>query len=145
MTPLQALAELVAAQEQMAAAQHKTRDPYWDWSAGANADDVDPVGTAQSRLSAAWADARAVLAQGEEQPKPEGVAVHLFGDFRPIAWFAEFDDLAEAWCREHAFGRWLTWRSTAPVMIPLTPEEAAECERRGKELAAKLAPKDPTS
>lgn len=139
MTPLQALAELVALKD--------LKDRIDSWGPQSASDAVAFWAAKDDyarRKPLAWAAARAVLAQGEGQPKPEGVAVHLFGDFRPIAWFAEFDDLAEAWCREHAFGQWLTWRSTAPVMIPLTPEESAECERRGKELAAKLTPKDPT-
>jgi len=55
-----------------------------------------------------------------------------------VAWFAELDEHAEEFCRTNWYGRWLTWRSEPPQLIPLTPTEYAEAQRRGKELHAKL-------
>ena len=55
-----------------------------------------------------------------------------------VAWFADFDDAAEAWCTENHFGEWLTWRAAAPTPIPLTEAEAAGIDRKAAELHAKL-------
>lgn len=63
-----------------------------------------------------------------------GVCVLVRGEV--VAWFAEFTEESREWCTENYFGEWLTWRGMAPTPIPLTPEEQADCERRGREIAA---------
>jgi hypothetical protein len=63
-----------------------------------------------------------------------GVAVIVRGVV--VAWFAELDEAAEDWCRENYFGEWLTWRAKQPEIVPLTPEETADIERRAEELRA---------
>ena len=55
-----------------------------------------------------------------------------------VAWFADFDEAAEEWCRENYFGRWVTWEAKPPELIQLTPEEYAEIEREGAELAGRF-------
>ena len=65
-----------------------------------------------------------------------GVCVLVRG--AAVAWFADFDDAAVAWCTENHFGEWLVWRAAAPLLIPLTEQEAAECERKAAELHARL-------
>jgi hypothetical protein len=50
-----------------------------------------------------------------------GTAVLVNGEI--VAWFANFDESAEDWCRDNHFGNWLTWRATPPETIPLTTEE----------------------
>ena len=51
----------------------------------------------------------------------KGTGVIVDGEV--VAWFANFDESAEDWCRDNYFGRWLTWRATPPEIIPLTAEE----------------------
>jgi hypothetical protein len=65
-----------------------------------------------------------------------GVAVLVDGAV--VAWFADFDDAARDWCTENHFGRWLLWGASVPEIIPLTPEELADCDRRADEMMAKL-------
>ena len=77
-----------------------------------------------------------LLAAAQPQPEAQGVAILVDGAV--VAWFAELDEHAGNFCQEAWFGRWLTWRATPPQLIPLTPTEYAEAQRRGKELHAKL-------
>ena len=77
-----------------------------------------------------------LLAAAQPQPEAQGVAILVGGAV--VAWFAELDEHAEEFCRTNWYGRWLTWRSRPPQLIPLTPDEQAKCEAAGKELAAKL-------
>lgn len=65
-------------------------------------------------------------------PKSSGFSVIVRGSV--VAWFAEWNEAAEDWCRDNHFGEWLTWRSTAPEIIPLTPTEYAECQRKTTEI-----------
>lgn len=51
-----------------------------------------------------------------------------------VAWFADFDGVAEGWCTENHFGEWLTWRAAAPIPIPLTEAETTELKRRADAL-----------
>lgn len=75
-------------------------------------------------------DSRADEASGARDAEP-GCAVLVGGSV--VAWFADAD-AAEEWGTKNHFGQWLTWRSTAPVPIPLTAAERADCERRAREL-----------
>jgi len=79
-----------------------------------------------------------------KQPPPagdfgstDGLGVCVIVNGVVVAWFA-YTDIAEEWARENYFGRWLTWRASAPVPIPLTDDEAAECKRRAKEIHDKI-------
>ena len=63
-------------------------------------------------------------------------------DHTAVAWFAELDEYAEAFCRTNWYGRWMPWQAMKPNLIPLTPTEYAEAQRKGKELHAKLRFKD---
>ena len=72
----------------------------------------------------------------QAQPEAQGFAILVDGAV--VAWFAVLDEYAETYCQEAWFGRWLTWRSRPPQLIPLTPDEQTKCEATGKELAAKL-------
>jgi hypothetical protein len=60
-----------------------------------------------------------------------------------VAWFAEFDESAEDWCRENHFGEWLAWRAKRPEIVPLTEAEYDEVMRGGEELASLF--KEPTN
>ena len=55
-----------------------------------------------------------------------------------VAWFADFTEEARDWCTENHYGEWLTWRAAAPVPIPLTATEQADCDKRTAVLLAKL-------
>jgi hypothetical protein len=59
-------------------------------------------------------------------------------DGKVVAWFADFDEAARDWCSFNHFGKWLVWAATTPEIIPLTPEEQADCDRRADEMLAKL-------
>ena len=65
-----------------------------------------------------------------------GVGVYVGGDL--VAWFPEFGEKEREWCTENYFGRWLTWRATAPEHLPLTEKEQAEADRNAAELMEKL-------
>jgi hypothetical protein len=62
-----------------------------------------------------------------------GTAVLVDGDI--VAWFSEFTEEARDWCSENYFGRWLTWRSKPPEIVPLTHEELKQAEAKAAELA----------
>lgn len=61
-----------------------------------------------------------------------GAGVYVNG--RPVAWFATFDQAASDWCTENYFGRWLIYKSTAPMPVPKTKEELEDIQKRAAEL-----------
>ena len=65
-----------------------------------------------------------------------GVCVMVRG--KVVAWFASFDQWAQAWCTENHYGEWLAWRASAPTPTPLMAAEAAEIERKAAQLHARL-------
>jgi hypothetical protein len=65
-----------------------------------------------------------------------GVAVLVDGAI--VAWFESFGEEEEYYCTSRWFGRWLTWKATAPSIIPLTEEEEKELNAKVEELTAKI-------
>ena len=105
---------------------------------------LEVVGPKGGPLSRAYA--RAVL---KAQPQPDGrvplsaeLGTAILVDHTAVAWFAELTESAEAFCRTNWYGRWMPWQAMKPNLIPLTPTEYAEAQRKGKELHAKLRFKD---
>lgn len=75
-----------------------------------------------------------------EQTTPAGAAEELPGvgirvGGALVAWFAESEaEAAEAWAREHHFGKWLAHPCTMPNRPPFTPEQIAAAEQEGERL-----------
>lgn len=82
-------------------------------------------------------DAARVLASS---PGAESTGCGVLVGGALVAWFADPEE-AEEWGRDHYFGQWLTWRTKPPEIIPLTPEEYAECQRVAAEMSDWFAEK----
>lgn len=65
-----------------------------------------------------------------------GTAVIVGGSI--VAWFANFDEYAQEWCRNNHFGEWLAWRALPPTIIPPTLAELEEAAAESEDLLARI-------
>lgn len=63
----------------------------------------------------------------------DGFLISVMGIGR-VAWFADAEQ-AEQWATENYFGQWLLNEYSIPVKPLFTPEQIAEAQRKGKEMA----------
>lgn len=68
------------------------------------------------------------------------VGVAILVNHAIVAWFPEWTEEVEQWCRENHFGAWLAYPAHAPVLRTLTDEESLRITDLADELLAKIRP-----
>lgn len=57
-----------------------------------------------------------------------GLGQAIIVDGEIVAWFKYPDEEAREWCSYNHTGKWMAWRATPPVLVPLTPDEQAKVD-----------------